>query len=196
MFITGKLVPGRVDKPRNGKRGSANLAAARNTGAMLGTESRSARTSLARPTFKDVDTIGNGLHLPGHIVAQLAARNTNLEIDLESPPADAAGSCTEDLPGIGAAPDLIGKIGAFVSGLHFPEQISRVMARPSDGDLVEILIVHDYDSHGEAIDVVREDFGATEADIPGAYFEFSYIESGQFAAKDYRGFVDVLACLR
>ena len=159
-------------------------------------ESRSARPILARLTFKDVDTIGNGLRLPPSIVEQLAALNTNRKIDLESLHTYAASSCGESLPGIGAQPDVIGKIGAFVSGLHFPEQISRVMARPSGGGLVEILIVHDYDSHGEAIDVVREDFGFTEGDIPGAYFEFSYVESAQFEAEDYRGFVDVLTCPR
>ena len=170
-----------MDRPKNGKRGSANLAAA--------------RPNLARLTFKDMDTIGNGLRLPGHVVAQIATLNTSL-IDLEMMYACVASSCKEDLPGIGAAPDVIGKIGAFVSGLHFPKQIRKVMARLGGGDLVEILIVHDYDSHGEAIDVVREDFGSTEGDIPGAYFEFSYVESGQFAAEDYRGFVDVLTCPR
>lgn len=87
---------------------------------------------------------------------------------------------------------MITQVRDFVAGLHFPERISRVMARPGVGGSVEMLVVHEYETHGEAIKAARVDFGAVEDRVPGAYFEFFYVKSEQFEAEDYVGFVDVL----
>ena len=91
------------------------------------------------------------------------------------------------------AADTIGKIRILVSRLGFPEQIRRIMARVEDGGLVEILVVHKYESPGEAVDAVRRDFRAVDPAVPGAYFEFTYVESERFEEADFPGFVDVLA---
>ena len=91
------------------------------------------------------------------------------------------------------AADTIGKVRLLVSRLGFPEQIRRIMARVEDGGLVEILVVHKYESPGEAIDAVRRDFRVVDPAVPGAYFEFTYVESERFEEADFSGFVDVLA---
>ena len=83
-----------------------------------------------------------------------------------------------DPPGSDAADEVIRKVGILVSRFRFPEQITRVMACVEAGGTVQILIVHRYERHSEAIDVVREDFGAFDDDVPGAYFEFTYARSG------------------
>ena len=91
------------------------------------------------------------------------------------------------------AADTIDKIRILVSRLSFPERILRIMARVEDGGLVDILVVHKCESPGEAIDAVRRDFRAVDPAVPGAHFEFTYVEHGRFEEADFGGFVDVLA---
>ena len=56
-----------------------------------------------------------------------------------------------------------------------------------------MLVVHEYETHGEAVEAARGGIGAVEDGVPGARLEFCYVRSDQFAAKDYPGFVDVLS---
>ena len=91
---------------------------------------------------------------------------------------------------LGDSDEVLRKVGILVSRFRFPEQITRVMACV-EGGTVHILIVHQYERHGEAIDVVREDFGAFDDDVPGAYFEFTYARSEGFDPGAFRDFVDV-----
>ena len=133
------------------------------------------------------------LYVPDDVTAQIAQQSIKiLKRELDSWLDERLAHFKEELSGSGVAPDVIEKVKAFVSGLHFPEQIVRVMAHVQRGGVVEMLVVHEYESAGEAICAVREDFGATESDVPGAYFEFTYVESDQFEAGDFRDFVDVL----
>lgn len=132
-----------------------------------------------RPAGKGAATAGKGPRPPGG------------DAEPESGPDPRLGPRRPDPPGRGSADEVLRKVGILVSRFRFPEQIARVMARVEGGGTVRILIVHRYESHGEAIDVVREDFGAFDDDVPGAYFEFTYARSEGFDAGDFRDFVDV-----
>ena len=157
------------------------------------TYNRLADPSLGRPATKVTATAEKRPYQPDGIWEQLvdyAQTTTNgFGSQLYETPIHSG-----DPPGSGAAGDVIRKVGILVSRFGFPEQITRVMARVEDGGLVQILIVHRYESHSEAIDVVREDFGAFDDDVPGAYFEFTYARSDGFNPGDFRDFVDVLPC--
>ena len=96
------------------------------------------------------------------------------------------------MDGSAAAPEVIAQIRGFVSGLRFPERISRVMARPEGEGAVHVIVVHEYETHAEAFEASRICFGAVEDGVPGSRLGFSYVKSERFAAEDYLGFLDVL----
>ena len=151
--------------------------------------------SRRRPSAADAATVGQRPYLPNGTAPQIA--------DYAQTPKSGFGSQLYerpghpgDPPGGDAADDVIRKVGILVSRFRFPEQITRVMACVEGGGTVQILIVHRYESHSEAIDVVREDFGAFDDDVPGAYFEFTYARSEGFDPGDFRDFVDVPPCPR
>ena len=96
------------------------------------------------------------------------------------------------MDGSAGASEEITQIRSFVSGLNFPERISRVMARPEGEGAAHVIVVHEYETHGEAFEASRICFDAVEDGVPGSRLGFSYVKSEQFEAKDYLGFVDVL----
>lgn len=96
------------------------------------------------------------------------------------------------MDGSAAAPEVIAQIRGLVSGLNFPERISRVMARPEGEGAVHVIVVHEYETHAEAFEASRICFGAVEDGVPGSRLGFSYVKSERFAAEDYLGFLDVL----
>lgn len=179
------------------KTGAANLTTSDSSDTALEMEGYFSDPNLERRPSMESPTVGMKLYVPDDVMAQIAQQSVKiLKREFDSWLDERLEYFKEELSGNGVAPDVIEKVKAFVSSLRFPEQITRVMAHVERGGLVEMLVVHEYESHGEAICAVRKDFGAVESSVPGAYFEFTYVKSAQFEAGDFRDFVDVLTCTR
>lgn len=180
------------------KTDAANLTASDSSDTALEMEGYFSDPNLERqPSTEKAPTAGMKLYVPDDVMAQIAQQSIKiLKREFDSWLDERLKHFKEELSGNGVAPDVIEKVRAFVSSLRFPEQITRVMAHVERRGLVEMLVVHEYESHGEAICVVRRDFGAVEGSVPGAYFEFNYVKSAQFEAGDFRDYVDVLTCTR
>ena len=192
VFINGGLAQNRVSEPGR-KADAANSTASDGSGTALEITGCFSDPNSERRPSAQAPTVGMKLYMPDDVTAQIARQSAKiLKRELDSWLDERLAHFKEELSGSGVAPDAIEKVRAFVSRLRFPEQITRVMAHVERGGVVEMLVVHEYESHGEAICVVRRDFGATESDVPGAYFEFAYVKSDQFEAGDFRDFVDVL----
>ena len=147
------------------------------------------RGSRRRPAAEDDATVGKRPYLPNSTAPQIVDYAQTMKNGFDSQLYERPGR--PDPLGGDSADEVIRKVGILVSRFGFPEQITRVMAHVEGGGTVQILIVHQYERHSEAIDVVREDFGAFEDDVPGAYFEFTYARSEGFDPADFRDFVDV-----
>ena len=85
------------------------------------------------------------------------------------------------------------KIKALASStLSKMPKVSKIMLCVS-GNLIEFIIVHDYQSASRAIIAIRPNLAVFENDFPGVYFEHMYIFARHFDEKLYSDFTDVTA---
>lgn len=142
-----------------------------------------------RQAAKDTEAAKEYLYLSDATMAQIADQNDKL---LKKGFDSWLERQRSFMDGSAGAPEEIAQIRGLASVLNFPERISRVMARPEGEGAVHVIVVHEYETHGEAFEASRICFGAVEDGVPGSRLGFSYVKSEQFEAKDYLGFVDVL----
>ena len=142
-----------------------------------------------RQAAKDIEAAEERLYLSDAAMAQIADQNGKL---LKKRFDSWVKEQRSFMEGTAGASGPIAQVRDLVSGLDFPERISRVMARPEGGDDVHLIVVHEYETHGEAFEASKFCFGAVQDGVPGSSLGFSYVKSERFAAEDYLGFVDVL----
>ena len=141
-----------------------------------------------RQATKDIAAAEECLYLSDATMAQIADQNGKL---LKKGFDSWVKEQRSFMDGSAGASEEIAQIRSSVSGLNFPERISRVMARPEGDGAVHVIVVHEYETHGEAFEASKICFGAVEDGVPGSRLGFSYVKSEHFAAEDYLGFVDV-----
>ena len=141
-----------------------------------------------RQATKDTAAAEERLYLSDAVMAQIADQNGKLLKKGFGSWVKEQRSFTESA----GASEEIAQIRGLVSGLDFPERISRVMARPEGGGDFHMIVVHEYETHGEAFEASKRCFGAVQDGVPGSRLGFSYVKSESFAAEDYLGCVDVL----
>lgn len=83
------------------------------------------------------------------------------------------------------------RVKAMISGMRFPDLISRVLVRCVEGDAICVMMVHGYENHSGAIDATGQNADDIEDGFPDEDFEFSYVKSEHLAEEDIEGFVNV-----
>lgn len=189
MLITRKLAQDKVSEPE-GRGEDAGLSGC-GAGTMARMENRPPDLNLERwHAAKGTAAAEEGPYLSDADMAQIADQNAEILKKRFDSWIERQRCFVEEPAGVSEA---VAQIKESVLPLRFPERISRVMARPEGGGSVQMLIVHEYETHGEAVEAAEGSFDAIEDGVPGARLAFCYVKSDQFAAEDYLGFVDVLS---